>query len=35
MSESAHSREMSGELHLNIDLKPSSAMGHFRIEVTV
>ncbi|KAJ3564407.1 hypothetical protein NP233_g8318 [Leucocoprinus birnbaumii] len=31
--ESPNTREMSGELHLNIDLKPSSAMGEFRIEV--
>jgi hypothetical protein len=31
--ESINTREMSGELHLNIGLQPSSAMAHFRIEV--
>ncbi|KAF9453505.1 hypothetical protein P691DRAFT_771474 [Macrolepiota fuliginosa MF-IS2] len=32
---SRYTREMSGELHLKIDLKPSSAMAHFRIEYSV
>jgi hypothetical protein len=30
---SEHIRYVNGELHLKVDLKPSSAMSHFRVEV--
>lgn len=33
--ESTDTRELSGELHLKVDLNPSSAMAHFRIKVFV
>ncbi|KIM40545.1 hypothetical protein M413DRAFT_445989 [Hebeloma cylindrosporum] len=32
---SEHMRYVNGELHLKVDLKPSSAMSHFRVEYSV